>query len=103
MRSFRKNALANVAGSSKVSAKFVKVAVGSTCYLRKVDLEAYANYDQLLPSSVMDMSGEGEGVGVNWSIQTQKVANTRELNEWQIINYGGRSSKPYNTKLRSDI
>ncbi|EEE53980.1 hypothetical protein OsJ_00603 [Oryza sativa Japonica Group] len=39
VRSFRKNALA---------AKFVKVAVDGAPYLRKVDLEAYSGYDQLL-------------------------------------------------------
>ncbi|TVU21530.1 hypothetical protein EJB05_31171 [Eragrostis curvula] len=51
VRSYRKNALADVAGSSKASnqaAKFVKVAVDGAPYLRKVDLEAYAGYDQLL-------------------------------------------------------
>ena len=50
MRSYRKNALADVAGSSKAkqAAKFVKVAVDGAPYLRKVDLEAYAGYDQLL-------------------------------------------------------
>ncbi|CAO2161299.1 unnamed protein product [Urochloa humidicola] len=50
VRSYRKNALADVAGSSKAkqAAKFVKVAVDGAPYLRKVDLEAYAGYDQLL-------------------------------------------------------
>lgn len=50
MRSYRKNALADVAGSSKANqaAKFVKVAVDGAPYLRKVDLQAYAGYDQLL-------------------------------------------------------
>ncbi|KAL6848075.1 hypothetical protein ACP4OV_022203 [Aristida adscensionis] len=50
VRSYRKNALADVAGSSKAkaAAKFVKVAVDGAPYLRKVDLEAYADYDQLL-------------------------------------------------------
>jgi auxin-responsive protein IAA len=48
VRSYRKNALADVAGSSKVSNKFVKVAVDGAPYLRKVDLQAYAGYDQLL-------------------------------------------------------
>ncbi|KAG8045873.1 hypothetical protein GUJ93_ZPchr0008g14000 [Zizania palustris] len=48
VRSFRKNALADVAGSSKAAAKFVKVAVDGAPYLRKVDLEAYAGYNQLL-------------------------------------------------------
>ncbi|KAF0916119.1 hypothetical protein E2562_000725 [Oryza meyeriana var. granulata] len=48
VRSFRKNALADVAGSCKAAAKFVKVAVDGAPYLRKVDLEAYAGYDQLL-------------------------------------------------------
>ncbi|KAK3164052.1 hypothetical protein QOZ80_1AG0011990 [Eleusine coracana subsp. coracana] len=47
VRSYRKNALADVAGSSK-AAKFVKVAVDGAPYLRKVDLEAHAGYDQLL-------------------------------------------------------
>ncbi|KQK02999.1 auxin-responsive protein IAA1 [Brachypodium distachyon] len=42
VRSFRKNALADAA------AKFVKVAVDGAPYLRKVNLEAYAGYDQLL-------------------------------------------------------
>ncbi|KAL5202913.1 hypothetical protein ABZP36_013865 [Zizania latifolia] len=44
VRAFRKNALA--AAASK--AKFVKVAVDGAPYLRKVDLEAYPGYDQLL-------------------------------------------------------
>ncbi|RCV24936.1 hypothetical protein SETIT_5G126200v2 [Setaria italica] len=50
VRSYRKNALADVAGSCKAkqAAKFVKVAVDGAPYLRKVDLEAYAGYDQLL-------------------------------------------------------
>ncbi|CAO2205379.1 unnamed protein product [Urochloa humidicola] len=50
VRSYRKNALADVAGSSKAkqAAKFVKVAVDGAPYLRKVDLEAYDGYDQLL-------------------------------------------------------
>ncbi|CAL4978207.1 unnamed protein product [Urochloa decumbens] len=50
VRSYRKNALADAAGSSKAkqAAKFVKVAVDGAPYLRKVDLEAYASYDQLL-------------------------------------------------------
>jgi hypothetical protein len=48
VRSYRKNALADVAGSSKAAKKFVKVAVDGAPYLRKVDLEAYAGYDQLL-------------------------------------------------------
>ncbi|XP_066313733.1 auxin-responsive protein IAA1-like [Miscanthus floridulus] len=50
VRSYRKNALADVAGSSKANqaAKFVKVAVDGAPYLRKVDLQAYAGYDQLL-------------------------------------------------------
>lgn len=50
MRSYRKNALADVAGACKAkqAAKFVKVAVDGAPYLRKVDLEAYAGYDQLL-------------------------------------------------------
>uniref|UniRef100_A0A0A9CRL2 Auxin-responsive protein n=1 Tax=Arundo donax TaxID=35708 RepID=A0A0A9CRL2_ARUDO len=50
VRSYRKNALADVAGSSKAkqAAKFVKVAVDGAPYLRKVDLEAYAGYNQLL-------------------------------------------------------
>ncbi|PWZ30969.1 Auxin-responsive protein IAA1 [Zea mays] len=47
VRSYRKNALADAAGSSK-PAKFVKVAVDGAPYLRKVDLQAYAGYDQLL-------------------------------------------------------
>jgi auxin-responsive protein IAA len=47
VRSYRKNALADAAGSSK-AAKFVKVAVDGAPYLRKVDLQAYAGYDQLL-------------------------------------------------------
>ncbi|KAG8084948.1 hypothetical protein GUJ93_ZPchr0010g7864 [Zizania palustris] len=46
VREFRKNALAAAAASSK--AKFVKVAVDGAPYLRKVDLEAYPGYDQLL-------------------------------------------------------
>nr|CAB3472002.1 unnamed protein product [Digitaria exilis] len=51
VRSYRRNALAEAAGSSKAklqAAKFVKVAVDGAPYLRKVDLEAYAGYDQLL-------------------------------------------------------
>ncbi|CAL4951962.1 unnamed protein product [Urochloa decumbens] len=50
VRSYRKNALADAAGSCKAKqvAKFVKVAVDGAPYLRKVDLEAYAGYDQLL-------------------------------------------------------
>jgi auxin-responsive protein IAA len=48
VRSYRKNALADVAGSSKAAKKFVKVAVDGAPYLRKVDLEAYDGYDQLL-------------------------------------------------------
>ncbi|XP_006643826.1 auxin-responsive protein IAA1 [Oryza brachyantha] len=48
VRSFRKNALADVAGAGGKAAKFVKVAVDGAPYLRKVDLEAYAGYDQLL-------------------------------------------------------
>ncbi|KAJ1282312.1 hypothetical protein BS78_03G042000 [Paspalum vaginatum] len=52
VRSYRKNALADAAGASsrasKQAAKFVKVAVDGAPYLRKVDLEAYAGYDQLL-------------------------------------------------------
>ncbi|WVZ72545.1 hypothetical protein U9M48_020985 [Paspalum notatum var. saurae] len=52
VRSYRKNALADAAGASsragKRAAKFVKVAVDGAPYLRKVDLEAYAGYDQLL-------------------------------------------------------
>ncbi|KAG8067340.1 hypothetical protein GUJ93_ZPchr0005g15326 [Zizania palustris] len=43
VRAFRKSALA---AASK--AKFVKVAVDGAPYLRKVDLEAYSGYDQLL-------------------------------------------------------
>ena len=52
VRSYLKNALADVAGSSKANqaAKFVKVAVDGAPYLRKVDLQAYAGYDQLLRS-----------------------------------------------------
>ncbi|XP_062218629.1 auxin-responsive protein IAA15-like isoform X2 [Phragmites australis] len=50
VRSYRKNALADVVGSSKAkqAAKFVKLVVDGAPYLRKVDLEAYAGYDQLL-------------------------------------------------------
>ena len=50
VRSYRKNALADVAGSSKANqaAKFVKVAVDGAPYLWKVDLQAYAGCDQLL-------------------------------------------------------
>jgi auxin-responsive protein IAA len=51
VRSFRKNALADVAaGSTRAAApaKFVKVAVDGAPYLRKVNLQDYAGYDQLL-------------------------------------------------------
>ncbi|EMS52062.1 Auxin-responsive protein IAA1 [Triticum urartu] len=52
VRSFRKNALENVAaGSTRAAcapAKFVKVAVDGAPYLRKVNLRDYAGYDQLL-------------------------------------------------------
>uniref|UniRef100_I1PSX4 Auxin-responsive protein n=1 Tax=Oryza glaberrima TaxID=4538 RepID=I1PSX4_ORYGL len=48
VRAFRKNALAASAVASSSKAKFVKVAVDGAPYLRKVDLEAYRGYDQLL-------------------------------------------------------
>ncbi|KAM0850380.1 hypothetical protein ACQ4PT_053126 [Festuca glaucescens] len=52
VRSFRKNALADVAaGSARAAAppaKFVKVAVDGAPYLRKVNLQDYAGYDQLI-------------------------------------------------------
>ncbi|KAI5005443.1 auxin-responsive protein IAA1-like isoform X1 [Hordeum vulgare subsp. vulgare] len=53
VRSFRKNALENVAaGSTRAAAaapaKFVKVAVDGAPYLRKVNLRDHAGYDQLL-------------------------------------------------------
>ncbi|KAG8084978.1 hypothetical protein GUJ93_ZPchr0010g10015 [Zizania palustris] len=49
VREFRKNALAAAAAAAASSkAKFVKVAVDGAPYLRKVDLEAYPGYDQLL-------------------------------------------------------
>ncbi|KAF2929416.1 hypothetical protein DAI22_05g055700 [Oryza sativa Japonica Group] len=48
VRAFRKNALAALAAASSSKAKFVKVAVDGAPYLRKVDLEAYRGYDQLL-------------------------------------------------------
>jgi hypothetical protein len=48
VRAFRKNALAASAAASSSKAKFVKVAVDGAPYLRKVDLEAYRGYDQLL-------------------------------------------------------
>uniref|UniRef100_A0A0E0DMS0 Auxin-responsive protein n=1 Tax=Oryza meridionalis TaxID=40149 RepID=A0A0E0DMS0_9ORYZ len=48
VRAFRKNALAASAAASSSKAKFVKVAVDGAPYLRKVDLEAYQGYDQLL-------------------------------------------------------
>ncbi|KAF0925946.1 hypothetical protein E2562_018745 [Oryza meyeriana var. granulata] len=50
VRAFRKNALAASASAAASSgkAKFVKVAVDGAPYLRKVDLEAYPGYDQLL-------------------------------------------------------
>ncbi|KAM0910305.1 hypothetical protein ACQ4PT_014247 [Festuca glaucescens] len=52
VRSFRKNALADVAaGSARAAAppaKFVKVAVDGAPFLRKVDLQDYAGYDPLI-------------------------------------------------------
>ncbi|XP_006654102.2 auxin-responsive protein IAA15 [Oryza brachyantha] len=48
VRAFRKNALAASASAASRKAKFVKVAVDGAPYLRKVDLEAYPGYDQLL-------------------------------------------------------
>lgn len=41
VRTFRKNAMTK-------SCKFVKVAVDGAPYLRKVDLEVYRSYEQLL-------------------------------------------------------
>nr|ACN28881.1 unknown [Zea mays] len=47
VRSYRKNALADSSKANR-SASFVKVAVDGAAYLRKVDLQAYGGYDQLL-------------------------------------------------------
>jgi len=47
VRSYRKNALADSSKASR-AANFVKVAVDGAPYLRKVDLQAYGGYDQLL-------------------------------------------------------
>jgi auxin-responsive protein IAA len=49
VRSFRKNALADVAAAGSARpAKFVKVAVDGAPYLRKVNLQDYAGYDSLI-------------------------------------------------------
>lgn len=47
VRNYRRNAL-------KTSNKLVKVAVDGAPYLRKVDLEAYSGYEQLL-SALQEM------------------------------------------------